>query len=117
MKEFRRDDMIYPNFLLIVILITLYAIYKMLASLSMKNINGRNEAGIFSSRLYVCSLVGMFSAWFLYWMNLISTAAAQGKQNPYAGNLSNCNIIPVCIMGIGTGIVVGLLSRKWSKLN
>ncbi len=89
---------------------TLFVIYKMLTRLSSV---GKGESGNAGERLYVCAIAGMFSAWLLYWLYRVVTAATPGKLNPVAGILFDVAMVPVGIVGIVAGVLVGLLARKW----
>jgi hypothetical protein len=96
--------------LLIVAIGSIFTVYGLLKHLHSKSDVEKDDSGSFSSRIYVCSLVGMFSCWFLYWFYLVAADPMQGRVN---GRLLDFNMFPVGIMGIVAGAAVGLLSRKW----
>jgi hypothetical protein len=95
--------------LLIVAICSIFTFYH----LSGKSYVEKGYSGSFSARIYVCSLVGMFSFWFLFWLYLVVVDTMQGRVNPSMARLLDFNMFPVGIMGILAGAAVGLLSRKW----
>ena len=98
---------------LIVAIGSIFTVYGLLKHLPSKSDVEMDDSGSFSARIYVCSLAGMFSFWFLYWFYLVVTDTTQGRVNPDVARLFDFNMFPVGIMGILAGAAVGLLSRKW----
>ena len=96
--------------LLIVAIGSIFTIYGLLKQLHSNSNVEKVDSGSFPARIYVCSLVGMFSFWFLYWFYLVVADPMQGRAN---GRILDFNMFPVGIMGILAGAAVGLLSRKW----
>jgi hypothetical protein len=104
--------MIAPHILLIVTVSSVFIIYKMLEYMRRSGDAGREDI---RARLYLSAVLGMFSAWFLYWLYLVVMVPNQGKLHAFMTTMHDISMIPVGIFGFVIGAAVGLLAKRWWK--
>jgi len=92
---------------------TIYLLWKAWKYNLLQDKEDKTEVKKAKYRLLIGSLAGMILFWFVWGTYLYLKNFTPAKLNPYISAIPIISMIPVGIIGIMIGGMLGLLSRKW----